>query len=361
MKRRGFVGLVGLGLTAGCSTQLPLSREPTAPEPNSVRIPNPDPEPVVDVGVANATAPDVPVENPVDAPESDEPPVPVEEEQTPVEPTVPADEDVERPLTWREQYGLERLQGADRKFTAVVSAFTNGSGTELTDVLASSSAFLRSESNVTVALAKAQDGYLGAAKSAANAQQELQAQQLVRCWQFLWHATATQVAIVTAHEELRGVYSAFERNYSEGTLSSLALVKAQSGAARRGLRNIRAVSSVDDVAAVSAISTEEYEGKLTQFEADLDIYRELDEILETFSDGVLWLRRAKGNFHGDNRHVGDAKDAAEDAKRNLRTAQRELNALRKNASADVSFVPTLVRFSDLAGQKLDEAEEILDS
>jgi exonuclease VII small subunit len=357
MNRRGFVGL--LGLFAGCSARLPLDGS----ERGSVRTP----EPVSNVNVVDATtpAPSGPVPGPTSEPESDPEAVP-EPEREP-EPPEPVEEVIleeepapERDLTDREVRGLETLRNADRKITAVVRAFTDGYGTELTDVTATSVGFLRSEYDVRLALAAAQKDYVKAGQRAANAEQETSAAQLVACWQFLRHATGTQVAVVEAYEHLASALADFERDFYEGGVGAADEIRTLLTAADRGLADIRAVSTVDDIAAVSAISAEEYEAKVAQFEADVGAYHDLDGAIREFAEGIKWLRRAKAYDTGADRNVQKARDAAKDARDALRSARRSVDGVRSRAGDDTSLTPVLLAFRELASAKTGEATEILD-
>jgi exonuclease VII small subunit len=349
MNRRGFVGV--LGLFAGCSARLPRDGS----ERGSVRTP----EPVSNVNVADATTPTPSA--PAPDPASEPRPEPEPELPEPVEEVIVDDEpDSERALTDREVRGLETLQNADRKVTAVVSAFTDGYGTELTDVTATSVDFLRSEYDVRLALAAAQKDYVKASRRAANAEQETRAAQLVACWQFLRHATGTQVAVVEAYEQLAGALADFERDFHEGGVNAADEIQTLLTAADRGLADIRAVSTADDTAAVSAISAEEYEAKVAQFEADVGAYHDLDGAVREFAEGIKWLRRAKAYDSGGDRNVQKARDAAEDARNTLRSARRSIDAVRSRAGDDTSLTPVLLAFRELAFVKTDEANEILD-
>lgn len=358
MNRRGFVGL--LGLFAGCSTRLPGSDGPVGSGPNSVRTPVPVSNAnVADESTPTPTPPSTPAETPQPEPEPEPEPEPGPE---PVEEPLSddgTDESVaDRELTDSEIRGRETLANADRKITAVVDAFTDGYGTELTDVTASSSGFVNSVYDVRLALAAAQKDYIKASSRAANAEQETAAAQLTACWQFLRHTTQTQLDVVHAHEQLVSALASFEGDDSDGGVNAADEIRILLKSADNSFEDALTASSADDTAAVSSISVEEYEAKVAQFEADIAIYHELDGVVRDFADGVKWLRWAKAHYYGEIRNAQKAKDEAKEAWETLRTTRRDLDAMRKSASDDATLTDTLLVFRELASLKMDEADEI---
>jgi hypothetical protein len=355
MDRRGFVVL--LGLLAGCATGTPGGGA-TGIDPNAVR----DRDRRADAGREEVRLERL--SRPARGNETGADPAPADAAAADGGDADGAadggDDDGPRELSDRELRAEHRLSRANAKLAAVVAAFTDGYGTELTDVTAASVGFLRSQYDIRVALADAQGAYVDAEKAAANAEQRRRAAGMVACWQFLRSATETQVALVEGYEQLRAAAEAFDRNYAEGGATAADRLERLRTGAERSLEALDAASSVADAEAVGAISAAEYEGKVAQFAADVALYRALDEALRTFVEGSTWLRRANGWYYGDDRHVRNAKDAAAEARDALRSARRLLDAARADAGDDATATPVVSALSDLAAEKITEAEAILD-
>jgi hypothetical protein len=115
--------------------------------------------------------------------------------------------------------------------------------------------------------------------------------------------------------------TALEENDVEVAFVAVDGLRENRWVAEREHGNVVNSSSVGDVAAIESISPEEYEGKIGQFAADIDLYRGLDETLRTHANGVKWLTGAKQELYEEPRHVARSRDSAEDARNYLRTTR----------------------------------------
>lgn len=367
MKRRTFGSLLGLGLLAGCATQVSLPDKSLENVNQEATTPNQQGTPMPARQESTPERTPVSAEDPVESEDSNE------GEESPEEPVVEpvgelSEESVEDAsagseddsLSPAEQYGLERLTHADQKFDSVIEAFTGGSGLELTDVTAMSTGFLNAERDITQALAGAQKGYIRARKSVANDAQRLRAEQMVRCWQFFRQLTETQLLVVEGYTRLSAAQSHFETDkYESATIEIDQLMTAQSRASNRYQELLR-TSSPSDSGALSSLTEDGYVAKIGQLDADISLYADLEVTLHDFANGVKFLRRAKSWIYTEDRHVRLGKDAAENARTEIRSAKRALDKIRRQTKDKTSLTPVLSSLGTLADSKLDEAEAILD-
>ncbi|AUV84153.1 hypothetical protein C2R22_21475 (plasmid) [Salinigranum rubrum] len=263
-------------------------------------------------------------------------------------------------LTDEEIYGLERLESADQRFTAVVEAFIGQYGGEITDVTAASTDLVSSMYGIRIALAKAQDGYINAADSAANQDQRVQADQMARCWQFLRHTIQTQLAVVEGYIELMDAFEAFEQDSHEVAASHTGnFVKTQRLAVRRH-GDLLQSATAQDMVAIESVSEEQYEAKINQLASDIAVYAELDDALQDFIEGIKFLRQGKAWIYTEDRHVSRAKDAAKDARTHLRSARKKLEAIRRTSGDSTTLDPTVLSLRTLAVEKTKESQTIIE-
>lgn len=351
MNRRALLATLGLGLTAGCSSRFSLDSEAGQAEALATD----------ELSAAVSTPPPTPQSPPVEeSPISDEStPIPEENVSVSVEASTETPSPVK--LTDEEIYGLERLNSADQRFTAVVEAFIGRYGGEITDVTAASTDLVSSMYGIRIALAKAQKSYINAADSAANQDQRIQAQQMARCWQFLRHTVQTQLAVVEGYIELMQVFEAFEQDsYEVATEHTDNLVKTQRLAVRRHADLLHSATA-QDMAAIESISESQYEAKINQLASDITVYAELDDALRDFIEGVRFLRQGKAWMYTEDRHVARAKDAAKDARTHLRSARKKLEAIRGTSGDSTTLDSTVLSLRTLAVEKTRESQTIIES
>jgi hypothetical protein len=335
MKRRVFVYLIGL--LAGCGSRTPSEESTRTPSATATRTQTETPSPTTSTPTATPTA--TPVEEPTETPTQ--------------EPTQTAT----RTPTEAERRGLRQLERAERDLTEVVSTFTGEFGSELTDVKASSVGFEKSEYSLQIALAEAQDEYMDAIRVAANAEQRTEAERLHACWRFLRHATQTQLSLVRGYKHLTETRDAFESDNASKGRDEINRLEQDRRTADVRYSDVVESSTVDDVSALEVVSADEYQNKLSQFESDIGVYRALDDPLQTFADGVEWLRRAKANFYVDDRNVPQAQDYADNAIEDLRDARAEIQTIREN-NPETTINPLLGSYRRLATQKIQESRAI---
>jgi hypothetical protein len=358
MNRRRLMGTLGLCLLPGCTSRFSLTNE-TRPADSPVVEPLP--------AVRNPTSPtpqSPPIEETLSEPNEftpveEESPVPIEERDV----SAPTEPDADTPdratLTEEELYGLERLRTADRRFTSAVQAFTGEYGDKLTDVSATSLDFGNSIYGIRIALAKAQEGYTNAADSAANRDQQIQAEQMVRCWQFLHHTTQTQSAVVESCAQLMDLIAALERDSAETATKAASNLEVKQRIAARRNKELLGSSSAQDMIAITSISEAQHMAKTAQLSADISVYADLDDVLRDSIEGVQWLRRGKAWLSPGSRNVRQAKDAAEEARDNLRSARKKLDSLRETTDDNISLEPAVLSLRTTIINKTQESLDIL--
>jgi hypothetical protein len=340
MNRRRFVLL--FGLLAGCNTRIPgeetTDESPRTATPSATRSPT-----------AMETATPTPTET---ATESETPTAEPTAEPTEQPPTRT------RTPTEAERRGSERLARAERELTEVVETFTGSGGTELTDVTASNTEVLKADYELQRALASAQKAYVDASRQAATPEQEARAEMMRACWQFLRRLIDTQFAVVEGYQHLTAAREAFE--VDDASVGRDEVDALQTDQSRANTRYQEALSSAtaEDATVIEAITVSEYETKVAQLEADIETYRDLDDTLRTFADGIKWLKSAKAEFYREDRHVPRAREYADEAISHLKVARDDLKAIVDNAGDDYTLETTLRSLKSLANDKIREARAI---
>ena len=280
------------------------------------------------------------------------------ETEAPEEPT--ATETETDTLSGEESRGARQLSSTEQSLTGIVETFTDDDGTELTDVTAMSTDFDNRKRDLQVEFAEAQKEYTTALDYAANASQESTAELMKGCWQFLRQTMQVQLEVVYAYQNLEQIRDAFKQNNADRSESQITQFSTNQRQADSKYQTLSSESTAESVSVIEAISAEEYEGKLAQFDADITLYQDLGDPLATFSEGVRLLKQANGWMYNEPRNYGKAEQRAEDAKDSLGEAWDEIKDLAEDATSDATIVPMLNSLRSVASDKIDEADKILD-
>lgn len=279
------------------------------------------------------------------------------------EPNVTSPETPETPTatpTEAERRGLRALATAERELTDLLRLLTDGYGSELTDVTASSADILNLGIDYQVAIADAQKAYLNAQKAAANGDQRTTAERMVNCWHFLRQTKETQSEVVRGYLHLETARDAFDRVDAQAARNAIDGLATNRRRATTRYGTLVERSTAEDASVIEAITVSEYEDKLAQLDDDISVYRELDDTLRTFAEGIAWLRRAQIRLDGENKNWSAARDFAEKAEEPLETAREDLRDLLDTAGEMYTLELMLQSLRAITGEKLDEVEDILD-
>lgn len=344
MKRRKFVGIAGiLGGVSLFALDIGSNEAPRPQSEQTSRLVTATETsvPTAEATPETATTTAEPTSSPEETPTQTEEPT---ETETP---------------TAAERRGQQYLAEAEVALTELLELYTGEYGSELTDVTASSTD-IETSTRVLSEIAEAQDAYVDAQNAAANQEQRLRADRMAGCWEFLSNLIRTQSTIGTGYEQLETTYAEFEGNNPEQARSVINNLGTTQGRAQRQLQTIKDETTVEDASVIEAISPDEYQNKIAQLESDIGTYDDLQGPLETFTEGINWLRIAEGEINSDNRDVSDAIDWAENAKELLEDAEQEVSSVRSDIGPQGSLKPILSRFTSLASEKIDAADAIID-
>ncbi|WP_318568633.1 hypothetical protein [Salinigranum marinum] len=339
MDRRQFVYLIGL--LAGCNASTSIADTNNAQPTSATRSPPPSP-------AATPTRTPTTSSTPTATPQDTETPT--------EEPPEPTPEETETPTEF-EVRGSQQLAEAERALTNVVDTFTDGYGSELTDVTASSTEFLNSTRDFQLVLARAQEEYIEASNAAGNRTQQTTADRMRGCWEFLRNTIRTQTEVITAYEYLISARDAFEQVEARAANDAIANFETARGRADSRYQDVLG-STAEEASVIPPISVSEHQQKVAQFEGDIGVYTDLDDALGEFAEGVKWLGYAKSEVDGENRNVKRAIEQATEAEKRLRSARRGLSDLIDSTGEDTTLVPTLNELRSVATAKIEEAEEI---
>jgi hypothetical protein len=334
MNRRTFVVL--LGTVTGCSA-----------------LPSPDGSGEASMGTQTATSrPDATTatETPTAAPTETA-------TRTATEEPPPTETETPTP-TAAEERGAAALDRAEQALTDIVETFTAEYGSELTAVDATSVEFLSLDYELQLAFADAQGAYTDARQVAANAEQEQRAAWMSDCWQFLQGARKTQTEVVQGYVRLDRAREAFEAAEPDPARTAIDELATRRRRASTRYEQLQAESTAEAASVIGPISVEEYQNKLAQLDADIDIYHELNGTLDEFAEGIKWFKLAEIEFDEENRNVQDAENKAETAEDILYDVTSDLRSIIKAADDNTTLVPMVKELRAVALDKAETASEM---
>jgi hypothetical protein len=335
MNRRKFVVL--LGAVAGCNA-----------------VPTPDRRQETPTRTPPGTPTDAPTATPTESAPTATPTETATEEPPPQSET----ETETATPTQAERLGAERLEAAAAALTDVVDTFTGEYGSELTAVTADSTEFTGYEYELQVDFAAAQEAYVEARNAAANPDQRRTADRMRGCWKFLVDASDTQFRVVEGYERLAAARDAFENVEPDAAGSAVEDLATKRRQAASEFDHLQSESSVDAAAVIGSISAEEYEKKLSQFDADIGIYRDLDDTLQEFVQGIEWFKLARVEFEEEDRNVQNAEEKADNAREVLSDVSSQLDDMVDDAADAATLVPILKSLRSIASEKAETAADM---
>lgn len=229
------------------------------------------------------------------------------------------------------------------------NAYINqGEGTQsLTDVDASVEDF--DDSSVYELSNEVDEARLDASEAATD-EQESTVDSLRAIRDFLYHAALVQARLSNAHEHVEDIWtatdnedaSAISEPYKRATFHEYR-------AARSGLRDAEDAGRPSDADVVDFLSEREWEAKLDQFDAEVDVLAKLEAALEELQDAVQDLSAAHGAPDSES-----ASQAAGQAVNHFETVLDELDTMLRDGVAE-SFEVLLESLEETCQEKRRDA------
>ncbi|PSQ59056.1 MAG: hypothetical protein BRD23_05365 [Halobacteriales archaeon SW_9_67_25] len=216
-----------------------------------------------------------------------------------------------------------KIDTAQDRLREAVYIYAGGVSSELLDVSAATEEF--DDRSVLLKLSDVQTAINEAERAAVTAEQKETVESLREMHRFLTRATDLQAWLIEGHEAVADTYDAIDDGDDGDT------VKAELDAVEQAVDKagdpLEAVTAVESGAADStdAISTTEFERKVTQFENEMDVLDQLHGSLSTIQAEREELDAARAK--ADNGDYYSAEQAAERAADSLDETVETLETL----------------------------------
>jgi prefoldin subunit 5 len=216
-----------------------------------------------------------------------------------------------------------KIDTAQDRLREAVYIYAGGVSSELLDVSAATEEF--DDRSVLLKLSDVQTAINEAERAAVTAEQKETVESLREMHRFLTRATDLQAWLIQGHEAVADTYDAIDDGDDGDT------VKAELDAVEQAVDKagdpLEAVTAVESGAADStdAISTTEFERKVTQFENEMDVLDQLHGSLSTIQAEREELDAARAK--ADNGDYYSAEQAAERAADSLDETVETLETL----------------------------------
>ena len=216
-----------------------------------------------------------------------------------------------------------KIDTAQDRLREAVYIYAGGVSSELLDVSAATEEF--DDRSVLLKLSDVQTAINEAERAAVTAEQKETVESLREMHRFLTRATDLQAWLIDGHEAVADTYDAIDDGDDGDT------VKAELDAVEQAVDKagdpLEAVTAVESGAADStdAISTTEFERKVTQFENEMDVLDQLHGSLSTIQAEREELDAARAK--ADNGDYYSAEQAAERAADSLDETVETLETL----------------------------------
>jgi hypothetical protein len=257
-------------------------------------------------------------------------------------------------LSDREQAAAEALDRAVRELNQAVADYTGSNGESLLDVSAGSNPVPRV--SVLGELRDAREDIQEARENASGRQQP-RIEAIEEARQFISLCLDTQTRLIAAYEELVRAREAVD-NEAAGTIgAAVTEIRDERGRAERTFTTIQEETSADTVSVVPAIPTDDYEGKVAQFTAELDGFASLIDFLDRLREATVDLNDAERFDRVENENR--ARDRAGEAAEAFEALTTELREFASNLpEAGSSLVSVSNDLADIAETKAEKAREI---
>lgn len=328
MQRRRLLVMLS-ALFAGCSSSSPSATDTTTPTATMTATATPTTTATV-TATATATATDTPTET-----------------ETP-EPTESA----------AEREGDEAVANAEDALDAVVDEFVGDEGTDLTDVTAATDLNDFYPRGVQGQLAEAQNVLNTAADAAVTDSQKDAVERMRETWQFLRLARDAQRATIEAYEHLEEIRTTAEDERPGDMREAINQLEAGWRRAQGFVLDIEDEIDTSLLTEISGAEEDDANAKLNQWNAEIDLMRDLNDPLEVFQEGIDLLERARDQ--ANTNRTEEANDTADDAADELEEATDDFDDLIDDLNEDnESMESILERLSNLAAEKEDEARDLV--
>lgn len=247
---------------------------------------------------------------------------------------------------------------AESALDSVVEQFIGEEGSELTDVTAATDLNDFYPRGVQAALAEAQGSLNDADERAVTDEQRDTVERLRETWQFLRLGREAQRAVIEAYEYVEMVRPAAEDESPGDMRDAINQLEAGWRRAEGFVLDMQDEIELELLTVVNDAEDEDAQGKLNQWDAEIQIMDDLEDPLRTFQNGIELLEQARDQA-ATNR-TDEASETADDAADQLEEATDDLDDLIDDLEEPgESMENILSRLSNVAAEKEDEARAVV--
>lgn len=336
MQRRSFL-IASSVILAGCN-RLP-STTPSPSDGTGTATTQPG-ETATSSPTETGTATDTETESPTDT-------------ETPTE--TATDTETQTPeLSDREQRAREELQRGLRELNTAVYTYAKRENGSLLDVSAATTGFPRIQ--VIGDIADADDS-IDKARSLASQRQQPRVAAAEEARRFLTLAVDVQTRLIAAYGQASRARDAVV-DEADGTIEKATReLRDKRRQANTPFESIQAETDATDVSIVPAIPTSDYEGKVAQFETEIDGFASLANFFDRLREAVVALNDAERFDRVESER--QARESAREAATAFESLASDLEEFANDLSARGEAIEGLANdLADIAAGKAQKARKI---